>query len=130
MSLIRYSRQREAILSYLKSSTEHPTAEMVYEKIKQEISNLSLGTVYRNLAFLVEIGEIIRIKSQDDIYHFDARIIDHYHWQCRKCGKVEDLNMQVELELNEKAGKAAGVKIDNHELCFFGICDECYKSKK
>ena len=129
MSTIRYSRQREAILNYLKSSNEHPTAEGVYENVRKVIPNISLGTVYRNLALLVELNEIVRIRSDNDVLRFDAKITDHYHWQCRKCGLVKDLKMHIKAELNDDAAKEMGAPIDCHELCFFGVCEACAAEK-
>ena len=125
MSTIRFSRQREAILNYLKNSKEHPTAELVYENVRKKIPNISLGTVYRNLALLVELNEIVRIRSDNDVLRFDAVITDHYHWQCRKCGCVKDLIMPLHKSLNEEASKELGENIESHELCFFGICKQC-----
>ena len=129
MSSIRYSKQREAILNYMKASKEHPTAEMVYEKIRQDLPNLSLGTVYRNLTLLVELGELIIIRTTNQMQRFDAKIDDHYHWQCKQCGMVEDLDMAVHEELNEEAQKVSGVKMNNHEMCFFGVCKICAQNK-
>ena len=57
--MIKYSRQRESIVNFLASRTDHPTAETIYQNIKKEFPNISLGTVYRNLSLLEEIGEII-----------------------------------------------------------------------
>ena len=125
MTTIRYSRQREAILNYLKTSNEHPTAESVYENVRRQIPNISLGTVYRNLALLVELNEIVRIRSENDVLRFDAIITDHYHWQCRKCGQVRDLKMKLHKSLNQEAAEELGEEIESHELCFFGICKEC-----
>ena len=130
MSMVRFSKQREAILNYLKSSSEHPTAEMVYDEIRQDIPNISLGTVYRNLTFLVELGEIIIIRAKNQMQRFDAKVDAHYHWQCQQCGIVEDLHMAVQIKLNEEAEKVSGVKMNSHEICFFGICKKCEKLGK
>ena len=121
----RYSKQREAILNYLEKSTEHPTAEMIYDQIRRKIPNISLGTVYRNLANLVESGQIMKIRTRNETMRFDARIREHYHLQCRLCGKVEDLAIHIDYSLNEEAERQTGLKIDHHELCFVGICREC-----
>ena len=61
--MIKYSRQRESIVNFLASRTDHPTAETIYQNIKKEFPNISLGTVYRNLSLLEEIGEIIKIST-------------------------------------------------------------------
>ena len=121
----RYSKQREAILNYLENTTAHPTAEMIYEQIRLIIPNISLGTVYRNLAYLVESGQIMKIRTRNETMRFDARIREHYHLQCRLCGKVEDLAIHIDHRLNEEAERQSGAKIDHHDLCFVGICRDC-----
>ena len=63
MANLKYSRQREAIKDYLSSVTTHPTADTVYMHIKEEFPNISLGTVYRNLNLLADIGEAIKITT-------------------------------------------------------------------
>jgi Fur family peroxide stress response transcriptional regulator len=123
--ITRYSRHREAILEFLLHSKDHPTAETVYEHIRRFIPGISLGTVYRNLAFLADTGKIIRIRSRDDTLRFDARTREHYHWQCRICGKVGDLDIKIEPRLNFEAESQSGIIIERHDLCFIGVCRDC-----
>jgi Fur family peroxide stress response transcriptional regulator len=123
--MVRYSRQREAILNMLKNTNEHPTAETVYTNIRQHIPNISLGTVYRNLSFLVESGKLAKIQSNDDMLHFDATTDEHYHLQCKACGRIVDVEMPVNLAMNDQASDATGAVIDSHSLCFYGICEDC-----
>jgi len=121
-------------LSFLEKTTEHPTAVTIYEYIRQNIPGISLGTVYRNLSFLVDAGKIIRIRVRDDTQRYDAFLHEHYHWQCRVCGKVGDLSMDIDPRLNDEAERQSGFKIERHELYFIGICNECsetvYASEK
>ena len=91
MAVIKYSRQREAILLYLRSTKSHPTAENVYTEIRKEFPKISLGTVYRNLNLLVDQGEILRLNCGDGVEHFDAKTEPHNHFACRTCGAVIDL---------------------------------------
>ena len=63
MTTLKYSRQRESIKNYLATTKEHPTADTVYLQMKKEFPNISLGTVYRNLNLLTEIGEAIKIPT-------------------------------------------------------------------
>ena len=91
MATLKYSRQREAIKSYLVSRHDHPTADMVYTAIRKIYPNISLGTVYRNLTLLEEQGDIIKISCGENSDRFDGRTDPHYHIICRECGCVEDL---------------------------------------
>ena len=78
MANLKYSRQREAIKDYLSSVTTHPTADTVYMHIKEEFPNISLGTVYRNLNLLADIGEAIKLQhpmAAIVLMHVPIRII-------------------------------------------------------
>ena len=75
----RYSRQREAILSNLRSRSDHPSADMVYDDLRRDYPNISLGTVYRNLTILADSGVILRLTEHDKD-HFDGDISPHMHF--------------------------------------------------
>ncbi len=129
MAGLKYSRQREAVLAYLHSTTAHPTAEMIYTRIRTEFPKISLGTVYRNLNLLVETGEIIRLNCGDGVEHFDARISPHQHFICRKCGRVLDLEMDSIENIDRKAARGFPGEIEGHEIYFYGTCDQCLLKK-
>lgn len=124
---VRFSRQRECILNVLKGTDTHPTASWVYERVKNEISNISLGTVYRNLARLSEDGVILRISGDDGVERYDARVKPHYHMLCRLCGGVSDVFIGYADELDRSAEELCGCKIDEHKLMFYGVCNKCCK---
>lgn len=84
---MKYSRQRESILNSLNEKLDHPTAEMVYNCVKKEQPNISLGTVYRNLNQLVEQGVLRRIATPVSGDRFDIRTDPHAHLLCTRCGK-------------------------------------------
>ena len=90
MRTLKYSRQRESIMEFLRGRDDHPTADTVYMNIRRVYPNISLGTVYRNLSLLASLGEITRITCEDGADRFDAVTKPHYHVFCRRCGRVED----------------------------------------
>ena len=85
MGALKYSRQRESIKELLQAREDHPTADMVYESVRQIYPNISLGTVYRNLSLLVSIGEIAKISTPEGADRFDTRTEPHNHFICTKC---------------------------------------------
>ena len=87
----RYSPKREAILQCLRSTKCHPSAEWVYTQLKPQIPDLSLATVYRNLNYLADHGEIRRITVSDSKDRFDPTLVPHEHAICRVCGKMRDV---------------------------------------
>ena len=122
---LKYSRQREMIKSFLMTRKDHPTADTVYMNVRQEFPNISLGTVYRNLTLLADIGEIQRIRVGDGVDHFDADISPHNHFICTQCNSVIDLDMPSIDSINEVAGQNFDGKITGHITYFYGTCPKC-----
>ena len=129
MATLKYRRQRESIKDYLNSTTEHPTADTVYLNVRKEFPNISLGTVYRNLNLLAEIGDAIKIPTPNGGDRFDGRTIPHYHFCCTCCGRVMDLDIEQMDFINETAGKNFDGIIENHSMMFYGTCNECVKKQ-
>lgn len=130
MATLKYSRQRESIKELLNSSCEHPTADTVYMSVKQEFPNISLGTVYRNLNLLADLGEAIKITTPNGGVHFDGRTAPHYHFCCTSCGDVIDLDLEHLDCINEAANRNFDGVITNHSMMFYGTCQECLKKNK
>lgn len=127
MAAIHYSKQREAIHDYLCSTKEHPTAEVVYAHIRGTFPNISLGTVYRNLNFLVEHGAARKLDFGDGCDHFDGNTSPHNHFFCKSCGKVIDLAMDSIEHINIIANAGFDGTVEGHTIFFFGKCGKCRK---
>ena len=122
---LKYSRQRESIKKNLLQRTDHPTADMVYEDIRKVFPNVSLGTVYRNLALLSDIGEIKRLSSVMGADRFDARTEPHNHFTCKACGCVLDMDNQRSDAMIEEAQEMFAGSIDGCSVMFYGTCPDC-----
>ena len=123
--MANYSKQRAAILDELHSRCDHPTATQVYEGVRKVIPNISLGTVYRNLASLVESGEILSVTVGDGYEHFDGDKSFHLHLHCKNCGKIIDSRVD-----NSKIKDIAELDgfVPNTSVCVvYGICKNCNK---
>ena len=125
MATLKYSRQRESIKEFLMTRTDHPTADTVYHQLRKIYPNISLGTVYRNLALLADIGEIQKICTGDGADRFDGRIAPHDHFVCEKCHCVEDIFLDDNEEITSAAQKKFDGKIHSHTTTFYGICKKC-----
>ncbi len=123
--MAKYSRQRECILKNLQSRRDHPTADMVYESVQVEEPNISLGTVYRNLSFLAENGQILKISTGIGPDHFDGFTEAHNHFVCRKCGRVLDLDYVADEKIIAEASKNFNGEIKGYDLQFYGTCEDC-----
>lgn len=122
---LKYSRQRELIKDFLRERRDHPTADVVYQNVRLLNPNISLGTVYRNLALLTDRGEIRRLRLGDGIDHFDADISPHYHFICNECGCVQDLQTDDIENIPEVTGRHFRGKITGQMTYFYGLCEQC-----
>ena len=127
---MKYSSQRERILSVVRECSDHPTADIVYARLRPEMPNLSLGTVYRNLSLLASIGEIQRIAGGEGPDRFDAITRPHYHVACRRCGRVDDLPLAWEGRLDQQAARHYEGHIEGHTTCFYGLCAACLEEEE
>ena len=127
MAGTNYSRQRQAIIDYLCSTTEHPTAETVYSHVREQYPKVSLATVYRNLNLLAEEGEVLRLTCGDGSDRFDGNAAPHYHFLCKGCGRVIDLPLEPMDHINILAGAGFKGKIEGHTVLFHGKCTHCKK---
>ena len=122
---LKYSRQRDEIITFLRSRKDHPTAEVVYRNVRMQNPHISLGTVYRNLNLLADCGEILRLRLNDGIERFDADTSLHYHFVCTECGSVIDLNIKNIDSITEIAGAGFDGHVDGHVTYFYGTCGQC-----
>lgn len=118
-----YSRQRQAVLRALQSTDRHPTAVQVYETVKKEIPNISLGTVYRNISQLLENGDIIRVSTEDESIHYDGNPKFHLHLCCRKCKTIYDLPLSEKV-LTDPA-EQSGFSVEKASCTVSGVCRFC-----
>jgi len=122
----KHFRKREAILECLKATDVHPSADWVFNQLKPQIPDLSLGTVYRNLARFKEQGMIISLGTVNGIERFDANTQPHVHFVCNSCDAVIDLpKMEVPQALCSQASCQTGGCVENCQLTFTGRCSQC-----
>lgn len=130
MATLKYSRQRESIREYIMNCKEHPTADSIYTAIRAEYPNISLGTVYRNLALLAELGEITKVSTGDGPDRFDSNTNPHSHFICTRCHNILDIeNSELDC-LKDRAAEKFDGKITGHMTTFYGICKSCMDKEK
>jgi Fur family transcriptional regulator, peroxide stress response regulator len=123
----RNTRQKEAILTVLKNTRAHPTADLIYELVKKKIPHISKGTVYRNLQVLQEMGQITELNLGDEINRYEIKQKPHCHFRCEQCGCVIDLDVTADKEIDKKVSEKTGLIINSHQMEFQGICNNCQK---
>ena len=126
MAATKQFRKRNAILEYLQETDEHPSAEMVYNSLKPQIPDISLATVYRNLAMFRQKGDIISVGTVGGAERFDGNTRPHVHFVCNGCYCVSDLHsMPVPEALSREAEKMMGGQVSGCQLTFTGLCARC-----
>lgn len=116
-----HSRKRDAILACLAGTKTHPSADWIFRQLKPEISDLSLGTVYRNLSSFLEEGTIISVGTVGGLERYDYDISPHAHFVCRCCHAVLDVASVAVTAPPELPGQAEACRVT-----YTGICKACY----
>lgn|SRR5574344_535440 len=122
---MRNTKQKELILDIINHSYDHLDANTIYEECRKSLSNISLGTVYRNINQLVDSGLIKRIKTPLNIDRFD-RQDSHAHFLCIKCNKVIDIFDKLIVG----SPNIGNNKIIDYSLSYIGICTDCQEEEK
>ncbi|HAV23465.1 MAG: transcriptional repressor [Ignavibacteria bacterium GWA2_55_11] len=123
--ITKRSKQRDRIFHVLKRTRSHPTAEWVFDQVREEMPKISLGTVYRNLHVLKEQGKIQELDFGEGIKRYDAFLGEHYHFVCEMCGTVQDLEVPRLQDVNARVQEIVPERIRSHRLDFFGTCTKC-----
>lgn len=128
--LYRMTRQRQIILEELRKVATHPSADEVYETVRKRLPRISLGTVYRNLEILSELGEIQKLELGGDLKRFDRKPNKHYHIRCMNCGRVDDAPIAPLNQVEDELYGATVYTIIGHRLEFEGLCPQCSKTSE
>ena len=121
------SKKRQVILEALAATTAHPTAQELYQQLKPDYPDLSLGTVYRNLSVLAEEGLVVSVAHVNGQERYDARVEPHTHFICRRCARVIDL-LELEDAISGMYGEIEhrfGCLPESHTLTVSGLCPNC-----
>jgi len=125
MTKQRNTVQRQIILEVVKELHIHPTVEEIYSKIYKNHPTISKATIYRNLRLLAERGEIRQVALPDDVDRFDERTDQHYHFKCKVCGGLSDVDVESLASIDETVRQKYGFQVDEHDVVFRGICKKC-----
>jgi Fur family transcriptional regulator, peroxide stress response regulator len=120
----RNTKQLRVVWEAIKGDDSHPTADQVYDKVRESLPNVSLGTVYRNLQKLVA-DEKLQVLMLGRTQHFDPLVKRHQHFICEKCGRVFDLLVDQETDITLARLPHAGFKVTSHQTAFYGACKRC-----
>lgn len=122
----RLTPQRITLLRLLAASDRHPSASQLYEQMKDQFPTTSLGTVYKTLNVLKEIGEVLELGFSGDDNRYDARKpYPHPHLICIRCQKILDPEVSLAQSLIQEVAQSSGYQVVGHRLDFYGLCPDC-----
>jgi len=127
----RLTPQRMAVLRVLIGNQEHLSIDQIYERVKVDFPMTSLATVYKTLAVLKEMGEVLELGFGSDSNRYDSNLHPHAHLTCVKCKKIIDVDIDigriVPEELTQEIARRTGYQMVSCRLDFFGICPQCQR---
>lgn len=129
MTKRNFSSKRNAIYNIVCSTDTHPSAKWVYEQLKPDIPDLSLGTVYRNIALFKNEGKVNVVCSVNGEERIDADTKSHPHFVCNVCGKISDIRDTNVAYSENRELKNAGYTIESRYVIYYGQCPECSKKR-
>ncbi|BDI28250.1 transcriptional repressor [Capsulimonas corticalis] len=126
----RTTPQRINILRALLTTETHPTAEEIWDRVRSVSPTTTLATVYKTLDTLKELGEVMELDTRDDSRHYDGLHPDpHPHAVCKRCGRIDDVDLDGLDTLQSQATKASGYRIEEQDVTFYGLCARCQQEE-
>lgn len=122
-----HTTQKQAVLDWVKSRKDHPTAQEIYEGVKQGLPNISFATVYRNLNALAQEGQINEVQFVDHVKRYESETHPHQHFICQKCTRIVDMELSELLNVPQVASKMKCHKVESFHLELIGTCAACIK---
>ncbi|MBL8094695.1 MAG: transcriptional repressor [Anaerolineales bacterium] len=127
---MRLTPQRYAICEALSGNREHPTAQVLFDRLRVDYPSLSRATVYNTLHTLVEAGLLLELVSAGDgNAHFDPDLSPHVHLVCVNCHQIDDLEEPALAGIARRVARNSGYELRNAGLAYYGLCPNCQKAK-
>jgi Fe2+ or Zn2+ uptake regulation protein len=121
----RATRQLEAVFQALQGDPTHPFADEIYRRVRKKLPRISLATVYRNLQRLAEDGKIRTVLLGERVARYDPETNDHDHFICESCGRVIDLFLERDRQVDLTPLVSDGYIVTTHNLTVYGVCRVC-----
>jgi Fur family transcriptional regulator, peroxide stress response regulator len=122
---LKITPQRIAVFAELLEAKDHPSADVLYRRVRKTFTNISFDTVYRSLISFVELGLAKLVTTYDERKRFEARIQDHHHCICIKCQKIIDFYSEEYDALQVPTTLGIQFQVMNKRVVLEGICSDC-----
>lgn len=121
----RLTPQRIELVRLIAVSKGHPSASQLYTTIKRRFPTISHATVYKTLALLKEMDQVLEIDLRNDSHYDGNRPQPHPHLICIKCNKIIDAEVSLDQESLRRLEQASGYKILRPQISLYGLCQDC-----
>jgi Fur family ferric uptake transcriptional regulator/Fur family peroxide stress response transcriptional regulator len=121
----RVTSQRLVLHRVITELGRHVSAEEIYDAAAPLLPGLSLPTVYATLGLFEELGLVRRLSLGGDAVLFDPRSDEHHHLSCRRCGRVQDLEISIDDRAVMRSAGAKGFAPDGMQVVVVGLCADC-----
>ena len=125
---IAVTPQRLAVMAALQSRRDHPTADHIYQEVRQQLPAISFNTVYKTLEILCQQGMVIKVNPLHAMARYDGETGRHAHLICRQCHRIIDLDWEGSEVPALPAEALQGFQIEHPSLTFWGLCPRCQTS--
>jgi len=125
LGVLRMTKQRKLVYDVLLEQRDHPTATEVFIRSKERMSGISLATVYNCLETLSAAGLIKQVNVGRDASRYCPNLAQHAHFICAKCGKVYDIGLKNNAEVESMWALPVGTRIEQLEVAMKGVCADC-----
>jgi Fur family peroxide stress response transcriptional regulator len=117
--------QRLAISKLILSRKDHPSADRIYQDLKNEYPTISLTTIYNTLRILVEIGSLQELGFNEGSVRYDPDMDIHINLVCSKCGKIEDYKAENVKKLWDAIISNLNLNPIGQRIDIYYVCKEC-----
>ncbi len=128
-TLRKHSYKRDALLNTIRGTSRHPSAVWIYEELRKEIPDLSLGTVYRNLSVFKQEGLVVSVGTVNGQERYDGNTSEHTHFICLDCGAVLDVGADIDPEIEDAVERENDLEVHYKQLTLYGLCSKCRGKK-
>lgn len=125
----RLTPQRVELLRLIAASKEHPSASQLYAGLRNRFPTMSPATVYKTLALLKDLNQVLEIDLGDDRRYDGNRPSPHAHLICTSCGKIADGDLELESSAIRRLEKVSGYRVVRPQLAFYGLCPRCRRRR-
>ena len=128
---LAFTFQRQVIYEAIVDSREHPTPELIYERVRQRIPSISLGTVYKNVKTFLDSGVLREVTLHHGSLRLESNMTPHHHLVCSSCKAIFDIEESaVEPVQIPKTGLPAGFSVSQCRVEFVGVCRTCQMARR